>query len=61
MYALGWKIGTSCPTTTGYTSLGIKIGQAINFGNNLGMITMHSDRTRGDGKGFKATYSFEGK
>ena len=61
VHALGWKIGTSCPAFEGPYNLGIKLGESINMGRSTGEIVMKSDQIRGNGKGFKASYRFEGQ
>ena len=58
---MGWKIGTSCPAFLGPFGLGIQIGRSINLGGSTGTITLKSDKLKGNGKGFKATYTFEGQ
>ena len=61
VHALGWKIGTSCPAFEGPYNLAIKLGESMNMGRNVGEIVMKSDGIRGNGKGFKASYRFEGQ
>ena len=58
VYALGWPIGTSCSAFEGTY---IKLGESINMGLSWGEIVMKSDGVRGNGKGFKASYRFEGQ
>ena len=61
VHALDYRLGTSCPAIEGPYNWAIKLGESINMGLNVGEIVMKSDGIRGNGKGFKASYRFEGQ